>query len=371
MKARIATSTADRISVFRPTLPTAELLRNDLERIDRNRHYSNFGPVHDELRHEIAQHFSLDPAHVVLVANATVGLTLAIQASGRQGYRYCIVPAWTFAASAHAIIAAGYTPYFVDVDPSTWALDPELLLADLAVVRDMVAAVLVVAPFGAPIDTVRWDEFTEATGIPVIIDAAAAFDTCKPGQSAAVVSMHATKPVAAGEGGFVVTNDAALAIRILRMSNFGFDKERNSILVGLNAKISEYHAAVGKASLASWNATRKELARRAVLYRSLLTESGAFSLQRGLGTDWVSSTLVLKANRSNGAAIERVLSEAGVETRRWWGYGVHRHAAFCRMPKTNLPVTDFLASHTIGLPFYQDLTLEAVEYVAAIINASA
>src|SRR5207248_11028306 len=123
-------------------------------------------------------------------------LIAALIAVARPGRSRCLMPSWTFAASAGACCAARLNPHFCDVDPDSWTLDPEVLAR-----RDDLpdaAAVLVTCPFGEPVDSAAWDDFTAQTHIPVVIDAAAAFDTVdtgtmKVGRSPLVISLHATK----------------------------------------------------------------------------------------------------------------------------------------------------------------------------------
>ncbi len=99
------------IPIARPRMPKAEALLPYLERIDRNRTYSNFGPLVAELEARLARRLGVDPACVVTVSNATAGLTLALQAltEGRAGV--CLMPSWTFVASAHAVAAAASRPF--------------------------------------------------------------------------------------------------------------------------------------------------------------------------------------------------------------------------------------------------------------------
>src|SRR3546814_6802515 len=79
-----------------------------------------------------------------------------------------------------------------------------------------------VSPFGRPVDIAAWDAFGKRTGLAVVVDAAAAYDRSVAGDSPLVVSLHATKALAAGEGGFVVSHDAAMIEEIRKCINFGF-----------------------------------------------------------------------------------------------------------------------------------------------------
>ena len=104
-----------------------------------------------------------------------------------------------------------------------------------------------VAPFGAPFNIEEWDEFHRVTGIPVVIDAAAGFDTASAGLSPVMISLHATKAMGIGEGGLILCRDNNLAEQIRAARNFGFLGERVAEIPGMNAKLSEYGAAVGLA----------------------------------------------------------------------------------------------------------------------------
>ena len=94
--------------------------------------------------------------------------------------------------------------------------------------RHDVGAIMVVAPFGAPVDGPEWERVQADTGIPVIIDAAAAFDTLQErgpmrlGACPMTVSLHATKVFGVGEGGALLCHDRALMDRVRRMAQFGF-----------------------------------------------------------------------------------------------------------------------------------------------------
>ena len=112
------------VPVMRPRLPSAESLLPYLRAIDEARIYSNYGPQATQLDERLAAHYGLSECAVTTVANATLGLGIALNTQGARPGTLCVMPAWTFVASAQAATLAGLIPYFVDVDPSTWALDP-------------------------------------------------------------------------------------------------------------------------------------------------------------------------------------------------------------------------------------------------------
>jgi dTDP-4-amino-4,6-dideoxygalactose transaminase len=110
---------------MRPKLPSAERLAPYLRQIDEARFYSNFGPLVQRLEARLAHRFGLPVEGVTTVANATLGLALALGALEAPVGSLCVLPAWTFIASAHAAVMAGLVPYFVDVGAANWALDPD------------------------------------------------------------------------------------------------------------------------------------------------------------------------------------------------------------------------------------------------------
>jgi dTDP-4-amino-4,6-dideoxygalactose transaminase len=346
------------IPVARPLLPAADALLPYLRRIDQTRIYSNVGPLIRELEERLAQHFSLPSGSIATVANATLGLTLTLQALGARPGSLCLMPAWTFAASGHAAVAAGLRPYFLDVDADDWCIKPAGVMSAIDRLGPaQVGAVMPVAPFGGRVNTAAWDVFYEQTRIPVVIDAAAAFDSAQPGLVPAVVSLHATKVLGAGEGGFVMSRDRQIAIDIQRRANFGFYGAREARVPATNAKMSEYSAAVGLASLDCWPETRAQWMAAAMIYRKTLAATPEITVMPGL--DGVaSSTFLVQVESALGSvgSLAMDLARLGIATRRWWGNGLHEEHAFTGYGRDSLPVATVLGRQTIGLPCSRDLT---------------
>jgi dTDP-4-amino-4,6-dideoxygalactose transaminase len=359
------------IPIMRPKLPSAEQIAPYLRAIDASRIYSNYGPLALSLEQRLATHFGLSEGTITTVANATLGLTLALAAQGARPGTLCAIPAWTFIASAHAATMAGLVPYFVDVDADSWAVDPEKIAGAIAGAPAAVGAVMPVVPFGRPIDVAAWDRFRSRTGLPVVIDAAAGFDTITPSAVPAVVSLHATKVIGIGEGGFVMSTDAAIIRDIRIRSNFGFLASREATVPAANAKLSEYHAAVGLAGLDEWVEVRSEWMTLARAYREALPESNRLRFQDGFGKSWVASTCVVRLADSGAPQAESALAQAEVETRRWWGEGAHAHPATAAFPRASLPATEALAHSTIAVPFFRDLGPADIRRVAECVLSAA
>ncbi len=354
----------DLMPVLRPRLPASADILPYLQLIDERQWYSNRGPLVTLLEQQLHRHLGLASGGVVTLANATVGITAALLALDAPAGSYCLMPSWTFAATPHAARAAGMQPWFHDVDGRTWALDPGEVLDTLKGIGEPVGAVIVVSPFGAPLDMGAWEAFWELTGIPVVVDAAAGFDTVRPSRIPSVVSLHATKILGAGEGGFIVTTDSTLRDRAQACCNFGFLGTRSALLPALNAKMSEYHAAVALASLASWPALRARHIGIAGWYRRHIGGLDGFSLQPGYGDGWATSTtsVALPPHAAQQAAVSFL--NRGIETRSWWGEGCHLQPAFAECPRGPLPVTEDLGGRVLGLPHFPAMQEADVEQVA-------
>jgi dTDP-4-amino-4,6-dideoxygalactose transaminase len=364
---------AELIPVMRPQLPSAQELLPYLQRIDEARWYSNHGPLLRELQDRFATHYAVAREHVAIVANGTVALSAALVAAGAPPGSTCLLPSWTFVGSAAAVWAANLKPHFVDVDPATWMLDPEQLRkrSDLK----NVGAVMVVSAFGSPVDTAAWDAFTAETGIPVIVDGAASFDTvasaprAAPGRSPIMISLHATKVFGVGEGGLLLSTDAELVQRFNQVCNFGVWDSPAGQILGYNGKLNEYNAAVGLAMFETWPARRDRVAQITQHYRQALSSVAGVELLPGYGDGWVSCYCNVKTTAPAQTVIDR-LAERGVETRRWWQSGVHVQKAYRNFAHDPLPATEQLAATVFGLPFSYDLNDAQLQRVIESLEAS-
>jgi dTDP-4-amino-4,6-dideoxygalactose transaminase len=363
---------ADASMVCRPRLPTARQIAPYLEEIDRRRWYSNFGTAVSRLADRLAGHFGLESGQCVTAASGTDALTAALIGTAgraRADRPYCLMPSYTFVATAAAALNAGYQPYFVDIDSDSLAVQPERLLDHPMLPQ--AGAVIVVGPYGQPVPHGDWQEFARLSGIPVVIDAAAGFDAIAAdpektlGDWPVMLSLHATKVFGVGEGGLILCRDAALVLRCGRALNFGFLDSREALVAGFNGKMSEYHAAVGLAALDAWPQMRAGFLAAAQTYRRAAQRTG-------LGdriiaeTAWASNYVLYRAETAaEAAAAQTSLAQAHIDFRLWYGLGCHAHPAYAAFPRDPLPVTQEIAPRIIGLPVAVDLAEEAIEDTVA------
>lgn len=348
-----------------PDMPSPQELLPWLEHMHAVRHYSNFGPLVKELEMVFAQQFALDPEQLTTVANATLGLELVLQALDLPAGSRILLPALTFVATATAVVRAGHQPVLADVNERTWLLTPEIAYA--ACERMRLDAVLPVATFGMPHDMRAWQRFEQQTGIPVVIDAAAAYGSqwLQGAEGTLVFSMHTTKSLPAGEGGLVISTRPGLAAKVRQLSNFGINLDPAASIpvgalasLGSNAKMSEYHAAIALASLQKWESHAQE---RRTLYANLMHEMDQVGWHKltwqaqGPGGPLIAPTVlcVQLPDAAGRAALEQACQQARIMTRRWYQPLLqHMEVLQQRCLSLDTPNTQTLAQTLLGLPFF-------------------
>lgn len=356
------------LALLAPQLPTPEQLRPWLESMGKTGVYTNFGPLTQSLEARLAHRWSRwHPVSATTTANGTLALTLALQALDLPARSPVLVPALTFPGTAAAVRAAGLDPVLGAVDAATWLLAPES--ADRAVAQGVVAAVPV-AVFGRPVPVEPWDSLSARTGLRVVIDAAGAIGDQRVGRRVgAVVSLHATKPLPAGEGGVFAAADADWVRAVRERSNFGF-RDGVAIHPAGNAKMSEFHAAVALACLDSWPRRAWRLRRLAARYEGALKRVGPRAVVPQDHRPWVRSTFVVRVAGGVTPVLQESLEQVGVPTRRWYFPALTHHPAYAGCATIgDLPATERLAGELLGLPFHLGLTQADIERVVDAVDA--
>jgi dTDP-4-amino-4,6-dideoxygalactose transaminase len=238
------------LHVGRPNIGNREaLFRRISEALDR-RWLTNQGPLVQEFESKLKE--LTGARHCIPVCNATVGLEIAIRATGMTGE--VILPSFTFVATAHALQWQQITPVFCDVAPGSHHIDPQCV-EDL--ITPKTTGILGVHLWGRACDTEALETIARRHHLALIFDAAHALGCSHQGKmigqfgKAEVFSFHATKFLNSFEGGVIATNDDDLAAQIRLMLNFGFAGYDCVVYVGTNGKMSEISAAMGLTGLDS------------------------------------------------------------------------------------------------------------------------
>lgn len=363
-----------------PDMPTTDDLIPYLREIDHNQWYTNFGPLSQRFEKLFAErmaqeHGTTMPHYCVAINSGTRALSLGLRFLGIKAGDNVLVPTVTFPACPLAALHIGANAILSDVDPESWTLTPAIARA--AAAHNKIDAVMPVAIYGMPIDAVAWDAFTEETGIPVLIDAAAAVESQHYLNKGLVAhSLHALKPFGIGEGGMLVTSDPQTAEKAHQTINFGM-KDRITMLDGENAKISEYHAAVGLAQLERWEGIKARRRQVMALYLEALAQEDRVYAPTSF-KDCIPSNLMIYLKAGGATALLERLTARDIAAHRTYLPPLYDHPYFKSLSCVNAegePVAPdrmegavSMQKLVIGLPFHPFMSREEVEHTVMILS---
>lgn len=323
------------------------------------------GPAVARFEQDFADYLGVP--HCVGVNSGTDALTLALRAAGIGAGDEVIVPSLTAAGTAAAVVQAGAVPVLVDVDANTRHLDPALAKDT---VGPATAGVVVVHLHGIPADMELWSGFAAKHRLFLLEDCAQAHGAEWRGRKvgsfgdAAAFSFYPTKNLGApGDGGAIVTRNAALASRVRALRNHGWrDSARISDTPGGNSRLDEIQAAVLSVLLPHLdadNAVRRDLAHA---YRLALADLECSLPPELPGSVYHQFAIALEArDRIQGELRER----AGLETAIHYATPLHLQPAFAHCGRGSLRASENLARSLLSLPIQPGLaSLDIVETVA-------
>jgi dTDP-3-amino-3,4,6-trideoxy-alpha-D-glucose transaminase len=321
------------------------------------------GPEVEAFEAEFAR--ASDGRHAVGVGNGTDALTLLLRVADIGPGDEVIVPALTAAFTGLAVLAAGARPVFADVDPERLTIDPA---SCAAAVTTRTRAIIPVHLYGQPADLASISVVAQRHGLALIEDCCQAhLATCDgipvgtQGLGGAF-SFYPTKNLGAlGDGGAVLTNDAAVADRLRRLRNGGRAGRDDHIEAGINSRLDELQAAVLRARLprlAQWTAARRALARS---YRAQLPPRLQPVPERDAGH--VYHLFPVRAGRRD--ALREHLNAAGIETLIHYPVPLTKQQAFASLASADCPAAARAARELLSLPLNPRLTGADVTRVAA------
>lgn len=359
--------------IQKPSLPDFKYIEKYLKKIDQNKVYSNFGELYKDFRAKLELYFS-NSIKIIPTSSGTSAITSAILA--KVGFpklkkNLCILPSYTFVGTISAVVAAGYTPFLFDIN-NDWDIDTVEIINSK--IFDKVGLIVPVSIYGRNVDITKWEDFTRETGIPVVIDAAASFDTLLTNYLEAVdrcvlcLSLHATKSFGVGEGGLILISKNEDESKYIRAINFGFYNSRESIGYSINAKMSEYQAAVGLACLTNWNAKLDKLTN---IKNKYLESAELFKIRDFLICGSPISLSYCFFNRPDYVElkiVEEAFSRYNIDYRMWYGKGLHFQPQYKNALKTKLDNTDTISNQLIGIPMHTFLSQHDIEFIVSIIK---
>lgn len=363
------------IYVTQPSLPPLEEFIPYLQKIWDKKILTNGGPFHEQLERELCDFLGIK--YISLFTNGTMALIAALKVLEIKGE--VITTPYSFVATTNSLIWNGASPVFVDIELDTLNLDPKKIET---AITPKTSAIMPVHCYGHPCNVEEIERIAEKYKLKVIYDAAHAFGVrCHCGSvlshgNLSVLSFHATKVFNTFEGGAIVCPDAETKYRIDQLKNFGFDinaPEVEVVSYGLNAKMSEFNAALGLLQLKHIGqglARRKEI--DSAYRKKLMAINGINCLEGSEITHNYSyfPVLVQPDYPLKRDALYQKLLNKGIYSRRYFYPLISQFPIYRDLPSANsdnLPVATLVAQQVLCLPIYSDLDLTEVSRICDII----
>lgn len=353
------------IPVTKSFLPPIEEYCHYLQKIWESNQLTNNGAMVQELEAKLKAYLGVK--HLFFVSNGTIALQIAIKALDLHDE--VITTPFSYVATTSSLVWEGCQPVFVDIDPHTLCIDPNLIEA---AITPRTSGILATHVYGIPCAVHQIEELAKRHQLKVIYDAAHTFGGKYQGRSIvsygdiSVLSFHATKVFHTVEGGAIITNDDELAHRISYMRNFGHNGQEAFWGIGINGKNSEFHAAMGLCNLPHIQEVIQARQQIFAWYDELIKGSGLTRPTLPEKTDYNYAYYpVIFPSEESLLQAKQHLNESEIFPRRYF------YPPLCDLPYISsfkAPITVNLSSRVLCLPLYPELTFEDVMRVISFIT---
>lgn len=358
------------IYVARSDMPEMEAYFSLVAELWESRAITNAGKLHEQLEQELQQY--LKTPDFLLFANGHLALNVALRALDLKGE--VITTPFTFLSTTNAIMENGLTPVFCDIRSDTYNIDETKIEA---LINENTCAILPVHVYGTPCSCTQIEKIAAKFGLPVIYDAAHAFGVEVDGKGIAsfgdisMFSFHATKVFHTVEGGGLAFHNESLQRKLISLKNFGLTDPIQADYIGMNAKMSEFHAAMGLLNLQTID---KNLdARKSITERYRHNLSGLPSLKLSL-----EPTAGVKSNYAYFPVL--IEPRAGISRDGLFDY-LEKHRIHSRkyfyplisdlrsykelgFDSSNTPIAKVIAEKVLALPIYASLEHGMVDIIS-------
>ena len=358
------------IPVTKPFVPDYFDYQHLLHGIWNRNWWTNNGPVLQQYQQALQDYLGVDS--VQILGNGTLALQLAFRALDLKGK--VLTTPFSYVATTSSLVWEGLEPVFVDINPQTFNIDPEKIEER---VDEQTSAILATHCFGNTCDIDRIDAIAKKYGLKVIYDASHCFGTLYKGRPVfefgdiSTLSLHATKPVHCVEGGAIFARDPQVQERIFYMHNFGHDGPESYRGLGINAKNSELHAALGMVVLKHADVILEKRSEVAAHYQQLLSGSRLSfqGIQEHCSPNHAYVPVVFETEEAL-LHVKSALEKHQIYPRRYFYPGLNQLPYVATAPfsePTPVPVLEHVSKRIICLPTYFELDAKQREEIARII----
>ena len=309
----------------------------------------------------------------VAVNSGTSGQHLGLLAAGVGPGDEVIVPSFTFAATANSVALTGATPVFADISLTDYCLDPASVEAAIS---PRTVGIMPVHLYGHPAPMGALRAIASRHKLAIFEDAAqahlASIDSMNVGTFGqfGMFSFYPTKNMTSGEGGMVSCEDEAFARKVRLLRNQGMEKQYENVVVGLNNRMTDIHAAIGRAQLKKLSRWTTRRQRNAETLNSLITSAITPKVAPGVNHVFHQYTVRVSGDRSE--FVSTLKNRFGVGSGVYYPIPNHLLPSLSSFPTVDsLPNTLRAASEVVSLPIHPRLRRRDLLRIAEAVNSLA
>jgi len=355
-----------RINVTKPIVHDQKLLFELLKKSLKSGIFTNNGPILKTFEKKVKQ--KLKVKNISIIANATLGLNLAINSLEIKGE--IITTPFTYIATSSAIIWSSCKPVYCDVSLKTFNIDTNKIEK---LINKNTKAIMVTHVFGVPCDISKISKIAKKYKLYVIYDASHCWGIHYKNKSIleygdiSVISFNATKFFHTIEGGACVSNNSNLIKKINSMKYFGYDENKKIRNSGINAKMSEFHAAVGIANLGGTNKVKQKYMLISQKYKEYLKNNTNFFFQQNINIEENNFTYfpIVFYNKKLKTKVIKNLNKKNIYPREYFDTSLDKIYG-----KFNNNNSIYLSERILCLPVQYDLKYIDIKKICKIINNS-
>jgi len=361
----------NQIFVTKSSMPSYEEYCEMIKSIFESKHLTNMGPLHNKLAYEVGSYLGVK--NVSLFTNGHLALCTAIKALGLTGE--VITTPFTFASTTHAITDSGLTPVFCDINPDTYTMDVSKIEE---LITDKTSAIVPVHVYGNVCDVEAIEKIAKRHNLKVIYDAAHVFGV-KIGQrgigsygDVSMFSFHATKVFNTIEGGCLTYSDDSLTDKVSSLRNFGITSPESVDMIGTNAKMNEFQAAMGLCNLGHIDEELQKREKAENQYRKRLKNKDGIKLcplQDNVVPNHAYFPVVFDKEKfgKNRDEVAEALALNNVFARKYFYPITNEFSCYKGKFVGETPIAKKISENVLTLPLYSDLTVDEVDFICDII----
>ncbi len=307
-----------------------------LKEIDKNKYYSNFGPLYFKLKKKIEKNLNYKDNKIILTSSGHSSLLAVTKyLSTKLKKKYVLCPSFSFYSNPLSIIDSGFKPYFVDINNNDLVINFNLVRQILSKKND-IAFLMIVSPFGYPVDIEYLNKFQKEIKIPIVYDAADSYLNLEKKINNKIFitcSFHPTKTFGANESGLIISPKKNVK-KLKSIINFGL----KSNTIGFNGKFSEYDAAILLANFDEIKAKTRNLKKKLKIFFKYFPKK--YKIINNKKT--ITNKINFYFNQKKTNKLRQLCLKYNIIINKWWSKkSMHEVNIFKKYPRTKMNWTNF------------------------------